>query len=169
MLLEPLCAARAVGIVGAGHVATALTPLLVGIGFAVTVCDEREAWADPARFPEARVVSGSHGALGELVARDGAVLVMTHDHALDQEAVEWALRAGYAFVGGVGSRAKALRTRARLDAKGFAPEHIARVRMPLGLSIGARSPQEIAVSIAGELIAWRRGHTLDERAVLRAP
>ena len=169
VLVEPFGVARAVGVVGAGHVATALVPLLARVGFAVTVADERDGWADPARLPDARVLAGSYAALAPHVARDGAVIVMTHQHQLDQEAVEWALRAGYAFVGGVGSRAKALRTRARLEARGFAPDDVARVRMPLGLALGARSPDEIAVSIAGELIAWRRGAQLPREALLHAP
>ncbi len=168
VLVEALATARPVGIVGAGHVATALAPLLARVGFAVTVVDEREGWADAARLPDARVVAASWTALSAHVRRDGAVIVMTHQHQLDQEAVEWALREGYAFVGGIGSRAKALKTRARLEAKGFAEADIARVRMPLGVSIGARSPDEIAVSIAAELIAWRRGAALSQDAILRA-
>ncbi len=160
VLLEPFAAAARVGVVGAGHVAGALVPVLGGLGFGVTVVDDREAWAVPARFAGARVVLGSHAALGPWVPVRGAVLVMTHDHALDQEAIAWALRAGYALVGGVGSRAKIARTRRRLEAQGFAPEDIARVRMPLGLAVGARSPAEIAVAIAAELIAWRRGFAL---------
>lgn len=167
VLIEPMAAAPCVGVVGAGHVASALAPLLARAGFAVTVADERDGWADAARLPEARVIAGSYAALKEHVPRDGAVLVMTHQHQLDQEAVEWALAAGYAFVGGVGSRAKALRTRARLEAKGFAPHDIARVRMPLGLDLGARLPDEIAIAIAAELIAWRRGASIPEAALLR--
>jgi xanthine dehydrogenase accessory factor len=81
---------------------------------------------------------------------------MTHDHALDQQAIEWALRRGFAFVGGIGSRAKAKRTRDRLEAKGFAEADRTRMRMPLGLGIGARMPDEIAVSIAAEMVEWRR-------------
>ena len=84
-----------------------------------------------------------------------AFLVMTHDHQLDQAAIEWAIRRGFGYVGGVGSRAKAARTRARLEAKGFAPADVARVRMPVGVDVGARTPAEIGVSIAAELVAWR--------------
>lgn len=82
---------------------------------------------------------------------------MTHDHAADQVAIEWALRQGFALVGGVGSRAKAARVRSRLEAAGFDEADRARVRMPLGAEIGARTPEEIAVAIAAELIAWRAG------------
>jgi len=164
LLLEPFVAAAPVGIVGAGHVAGALVPVLVGLGFAVTVVDDREAWALPARMPGARVLLGAPASLGPWVPTRGAVLVMTHDHALDQEALAWALRAGYALVGGVGSRAKIARTRARLDAQGFCDADIARVRMPLGLAVGARSPTEIAIAIAAELIAWRSGFVLSPGA-----
>jgi xanthine dehydrogenase accessory factor len=167
VLVEPLGARVAVGVVGAGHIASALVPMLARAGFAVTVTDEREDWADPKRLPDATVLAGSYRELFARVARRGAVLVMTHQHQLDQEAVEWALKEGYAFVGGVGSRAKIARTRARLEAKGFSAEDVARVRMPLGVAIGARLPEEIAVSIAAELIAWRRGANLPREALLQ--
>jgi xanthine dehydrogenase accessory factor len=157
VLVEPMAVARPVGLVGAGHVATALAPLLARLGFAVTVVDARDGWADPARLPDVELSAGDFTALAGRVATRGAVLVMTHDHRLDQDAIEWALRQGYALVGGVGSRAKAQRTRDRLAAKGFPEADIARVRMPLGVDIGARLPDEIAVSIAAEMVAWARG------------
>jgi xanthine dehydrogenase accessory factor len=84
-----------------------------------------------------------------------AMLVMTHDHQLDQTVIEWALRSGFGFVGGVGSRAKAAKTRQRLESKGFVAADVERVRMPLGVAIHARSPGEIAVAIAAELVAVR--------------
>jgi xanthine dehydrogenase accessory factor len=88
---------------------------------------------------------------------EAIALIATHDHKLDQAAIEWALDRGFGFVGGVGSRAKAARTRARLEAKGVKSEDIERVRMPVGVDIAARTPAEIGVAIAGELIAWRAG------------
>ena len=145
------------GLLGGGHVAGALVPLLVGLGFAVTVVDSREAYAVEERFPGARVLWGDPGELAEALPRRGAVLAMTHDHQRDQDAVEWALREGYAYVGAVGSRAKAARTAARLEARGFSEADRARVNIPLGVKIGARSPAEIAVSIAAALVAWRTG------------
>ncbi|WP_437500737.1 XdhC family protein [Sorangium sp. So ce1099] len=98
------------------------------------------------------VTAGMPRDLGE-----AAALVMTHDHGLDQAAIEWALARGFGYVGGVGSRAKAARTRARLEAKGVAERDVARVRMPIGLDIGARTPAEISVALAAELVAWRAG------------
>jgi xanthine dehydrogenase accessory factor len=141
-------------LVGAGHVGLALARLLPRLGFRVVVADSREAYVTPLEA-ELSCVCGEPSEAKSLVSTDATVLVMTHDHALDQDAIEWALRAGYPFVGGIGSRAKAERTRARLVAKGFAPSEVERVRMPLGLAIGARSPDEIAVAVAAELIQNR--------------
>ena len=159
VLLESIAAATPTLLVGAGHIGSAAAPLLAACGFAVTLVDEREEWAERDRTVDARVrrVTGDFGFVGKSVPRRGVALTMTHDHQLDQRVVEWALREKFAFVGGVGSRAKAARTRARLEAKGFSPEDVARIRMPIGLFIGARTPQEIAVSIVAELVAWRRG------------
>ena len=157
VLIETMAAPWLVGVVGAGHVAGALVPLLLGLGFEVMVVDVREAYAVGERFPGARVACGEPKELAEGIARRGAVLAMTHDHQRDQDAVEWALREGYAYVGAVGSRAKAVRTGARLEARGFSEADRARVEIPLGVSIGARSPAEIAVSIAAAMVAWRAG------------
>lgn len=156
VLLEPLAGLVPLLVVGAGHVATAAAPLLAKTGFAVTVVDGRDGWADEARIPGVQCVASEFDELSSEVDPRGACLVMTHDHALDQRAIEWALRRGFAFVGGVGSRAKAERTRQRLEAKGFSEADRARVRMPIGAAIEARTPDEIAVAIAAELIAWRR-------------
>ncbi|MFO0758743.1 MAG: XdhC family protein [Byssovorax sp.] len=177
ILIEPLQPASHALIIGAGHVGIFTASLLASLGFRVTLCDGRENVADPARLvpllppgtlPEVgrslpvRVVHADHDdpeVLGGFTPRlDGAVaLVMTHDHQLDQAAIEWALGKSFGFVGGVGSRAKAARTRARLEAKGVAEADIARVRMPCGVDVGARTPAEIGVSIAAELVAWRSG------------
>jgi xanthine dehydrogenase accessory factor len=154
-LIEPIAGLVPCLIVGGGHVATALAPLLARVGFGVTLVDSRDAWGREGRLEDVTSVVGDYDDVGKLVPSSGAFLVMTHDHALDQEAIEWGVRRGFAFVGGVGSRAKAQRTRDRLTAKGFPQADIDRVRMPLGLAIGARLPDELAVSIVSELIAWR--------------
>jgi xanthine dehydrogenase accessory factor len=154
-LLEPIAGLIPCLIVGGGHVATALAPLLARVGFAVTVVDAREAWGSEGRIEGVTCVVGDYDDVGKTIPSSGAFLVMTHDHALDQDAIEWGLRHGFAYVGGIGSRAKAQRTRDRLAAKGFPEADIARVRMPLGLAIGARSPDEIAISVVSEMISWK--------------
>lgn len=157
VMLEPIAANVPCLVIGGGHVATAVSPLLSRIGFAVTVVDSRDEWADDEkRIPGARCVVGEFDEVGRDIDPRGVCLVMTHDHALDQRAIEWALKRGFAYVGGVGSRAKAERTRQRLEAKGFSDEDRARIRMPIGVDIGARLPDEIAVAIAAEMVAWRK-------------
>lgn len=155
-MLEPIEGLVPCLVVGGGHIATVVAPMLARVGFAVTVVDARDEWGREGRLAGVTSIVGDYDEAGRDVDPSGVLLVMTHDHALDQAAIEWALRRGFAFVGGVGSRAKAQRTRDRLAAKGFSEADIARVQMPLGVSIGARVPDEIAVSIAGALIAWRR-------------
>jgi xanthine dehydrogenase accessory factor len=182
ILIEPLHPEAHALVIGAGHVGVFVAPLLASLGFRVTLCDSREEAADPGRLappppppaagpaaPQVRVIHAEHDdpevLRGFTQARErAAVLVMTHDHQLDQAAIEWAIERGFGFVGGVGSRAKAARTRTRLEAKGISEADIARVRMPVGAAIFARSPAEIGVAIAAELIAWRA-----RRADLRAP
>ena len=156
VLLEPLVSLTPCLVVGGGHVATATAPLLAKLGLAVTVVDPRDAWAEDGRLPGVRTLVGAFDELGDEVPTRGIFLVMTHDHQEDQRAIEWALGKSFGFVGGVGSRAKAERTRKRLLHKGFSEEQAARVRMPVGVSIGARLPDEIAVAIAAELIAFLR-------------
>ncbi len=156
VLLEPLASLVPCLVVGGGHVATATAPLLAKLGLAVTVVDPRDAWAEEGRLPGVRTLVGAFDELGDEVPTRGIFLVMTHDHQEDQRAIEWALAKSFGFVGGVGSRAKAERTRKRLLHRGFSEEQAARVRMPVGVSIGARLPDEIAVAIAAELIAFLR-------------
>jgi xanthine dehydrogenase accessory factor len=163
ILIEPLTSARSVLVVGAGHVGCALAPLLVQVGFQVVLCDTRQACVDGALRlgrPQLRVVAGSHDQPEVVEALGGSIdaaaaLVMTHDHDLDEQVLGWALGQGFALVGGVGSRHKAARLRARWATAGIAQADVDRLRMPLGVDIGARSPAEIAVSIVGELVAWR--------------
>jgi xanthine dehydrogenase accessory factor len=156
VMLEPVEALAPMLIVGGGHVATACAPMMAKLGFAVTVVDARDAWGREGRLDGVTCVVGDYDDVGRAFPKHAAVLVMTHDHALDQDVIEWALKSGFAFVGGVGSRAKAQRTRDRLAHKGFSEDDRARVRMPIGVDVGARLPDEIAVSIAAEMIAWRR-------------
>ncbi len=159
VLLEVVAARVPCLVIGGGHVASEVAPLLARVGFAVTVVDEREEWGREGRIPNVRTVTGDFDEVGRDLPKRSVVLVMTHDHALDQRAIEWALKRGFAYVGGVGSRAKAKRTRDRLKAKGYADADIERVRMPIGVHVGARLPSEIAVAIAAEMVSWARQPT----------
>lgn len=166
LLLEPMRASSPVLLVGAGHVNYAVARLLPRLGFAVWMIDERAATLAPERVSVLEGVRTRLGPPAEAakdVPRGAAVVVATHDHAHDVEAVVWAVLEGFAYVGGVGSRAKAVRVREELKARGASEADAGRVRMPVGTDIAARTPDELAVSIAGELIAWRAAQASNAR------
>jgi len=144
---------------GAGYIARPLAALAAGCGFAVTVVDERPDWANAVRFPAARVECREPDAFLRALVTTASdyVVVVTHDHALDQRLVQELLRRPLAFVGMIGSVPKQRKFALRLRAKGFADAEIARLRTPLGMPIGAETPEEIAVSAMGEIVAARRG------------
>ena len=170
VMIEPIDGLVPCLIVGGGHVATATAPLLARVGFAVTVVDERDAWGEEGRIPGVRVRRRRATTTSAASCpKSAAVLVMTHDHALDQRVIEWALRRGFAYVGGVGSRAKAKRTRDAPRSQGFREADRARVRMPIGVHVGARLPDEIAVAIAAEMVAWKRAVSCQLSAVSKSP
>lgn len=159
--LEVLEARPRLVVFGAGHVARPLAALSHDCGFAVTVVDARGEWLTPERFPNAtRLLREPDAAArdGDWSAADHAV-VTTHDHALDQRVVQELLPRELRFTGLIGSLAKQRKFALRLRARGFSEDQVARLRTPVGLAIGARTPEEIAVSIVAELVAVRRGAT----------
>ncbi|HVK89209.1 MAG TPA: xanthine dehydrogenase accessory protein XdhC [Kofleriaceae bacterium] len=154
---------------GLGHVARSLGPLLAGLGFTVIVCDdgetgatERPAWAT--QLVESFDAAEVERVLGGFSA-DDYVLVITRDHAIDQKLLEALItRDAIGYLGMIGSRGKVGRFRKRLEARGLldGPEGAARwarLRAPIGLDLGAETPEEIAVAIAAELVARRRRGT----------
>lgn len=148
---------------GAGTIGRPLAALAQGCGFELTVVDERAEWARADRFPGATVVCGdAETAARELEIGPGEyACVVTHDHALDERVVRILVRRPLAFLGMVGSRAKQRAFVERLRADGASGEEIARLRTPLGLAIGADTPEEIAVSVVAQLIAVRRGAPIE--------
>jgi xanthine dehydrogenase accessory factor len=147
---------------GAGYIAKPLAGLAARCGFQVTVVDERPEWLSAERFPHARIELREPVAWARATrfrASDLAVVV-THDHALDQRLVQGLIRSPLLFLGMIGSVPKQRKFALRLRARGFSDAEIARLHTPLGLPIGAATPDEIAVSVVAELIAARRGATL---------
>jgi xanthine dehydrogenase accessory factor len=157
--LETLTAPPRLFVFGAGYVARPIAALASACGFAVTVIDAREEWASPERFPgmTVRCESPEDAARGLVCHAGDYAIVVTHDHALDQRVVQELLERPLRFTGMIGSLAKQRKFALRLRARGYSDEQIARLRTPLGLSIGAQTPEEIAVSVMAELVAVRRG------------
>jgi xanthine dehydrogenase accessory factor len=157
-LLEPHLAPLRLVIVGAVHVAQPLANMAALAGFAVTIVDPRRAFATEARFPgQALVVSWPDVAIAELApdART-AVVTLTHDPKLDDPALLAALGSPAFYVGCLGSKKTHAARRARLGERGVSAPALDRLHGPVGLSIGARTPAEIAVSILAEVIASLR-------------
>lgn len=160
VFLERHAAGARLWVFGAGHVGAELVSVAKRAGFWVCVVDEREKWASRERFPEADELQVRPPAeyARELAGGQGCYFcIATHDHPLDQSCVEALLPKPAAYLGVIGSRRKAERFRQRLLAAGFSQEQLATLRSPMGLSIGALTPAEIAVSIVAELVQVRRG------------
>jgi xanthine dehydrogenase accessory factor len=151
-------------IVGGGHVAQALAPLAHALGFRVTVADDREEMLESPAFTTAERLHYDADeideALPDLCAQD-LVLIMTRDHARDEHALAKLLERPHAYLGMIGSRRKVHTVLARIlrryDERGQPRPDMSRVHAPIGLALGGRTPPEIAVSIAAELVALRHG------------
>jgi xanthine dehydrogenase accessory factor len=132
------------------------------LGYHVTVCDARAVFATKARFPVADEVVVDWPdrlltAVGpELGPRD-AVCVLTHDHKFDVPAIRAALATGAGYIGAMGSRRTHAERLERLRAEGVTDDQLARLMAPIGLDIGARTPEETAVAVCAEIIALRTG------------
>jgi xanthine dehydrogenase accessory factor len=170
IFVEPVEAPPRLWLFGAGHVARPTAALARNVGFDVTIIDEREELNTEQRFPGCRrELRDPAAVIGEAVLgeRDW-LLIVTHDHRLDEEVLERALDQQPRFIGLVASRRKTFRLLQRISAKagpGSAPVNRERLYAPVGLDIGAVGPDEIAVSVVAELVALRRGR---EAAHLRA-
>jgi xanthine dehydrogenase accessory factor len=147
-------------IIGAVHVSQVLAPMASIAGFDVSVIDPRTAFATPERFADVTLMAEwPQNILPNLgLDRYSAVACLTHDPKIDDPALELALKAECFYVGALGSRKTHAKRVERLEALGFSAESIQRIAAPIGLSIGARSPAEIAVSVLAEVIGTlRRG------------
>ncbi|MFD7423109.1 XdhC family protein [Streptomyces californicus] len=145
---------------GAIDFASALVRAGKFLGYRVTVCDARPVFATAARFPEADeiVVDWPHRYLAGTGTDARTVLcVLTHDAKFDIPLLEAALRLPVAYVGAMGSRRTHLDREDRLREAGLTDRELARLHSPIGLDLGARTPEETALSIAAEIVAVRRG------------
>ena len=158
--VEPVQLATPLVIFGCGHVCRALAPVVVRLGFALTVVDDRPEWADAKAFPDGtQVVCDSLAAYCHKVesVERSFILVMTRSHSFDFQILHHFVDKNAAYLGIMASKSKALRFRTDLETEaGIASELLDRVAMPVGIKIGSRTPEEIAVSIAAQLVQERR-------------
>jgi len=158
-VIERLTLAPRVVVFGAGHVGTAIARAADAAGFRVVVVDDRPEFADPGRFPDRMAVWTA--TVQEAVARAAitaadAIVIATRGHRHDAVILERVAASPAGYVGLLGSRRKRAVITKALSAAGVPAQSLARVRVPVGLAIGAVTPEEIAVSVVAELIAWRR-------------
>jgi xanthine dehydrogenase accessory factor len=160
VFIEPIEGVPTLLLFGAGHVAQPLARLAKSVGFRVEVADDRAKFANAERFPEADrilVEPFAEAAAKMTLARSSYAVVVTRGHKGDADALQAVLGKGLRFVGLLGSRPKAVHVMSELEERGVGSEALAGIHVPLGVEIGAQSPEEIAVSILAELIAVRRG------------
>ena len=154
-------------LIGAVHISQALAPIARIAGLDVSIVDPRTAFATPDRFPDTPVVAKwPEEALAEApLDRFTAICLLTHDPKIDDPALAIALAADCFYIGALGSRKTHAKRLERMRAQGFDGTALARIHAPIGLDIGAVSPAEIAVSVAGEIVASLRKKPLrSERA-----
>jgi xanthine dehydrogenase accessory factor len=146
-------------IVGAVHIAQPLSSMAAMAGYNVRIIDPRTTFATPERFPGMRL---SHDWADEALKKEpltprSAIVLLTHDPKLDDPGLIAALHSNCFYIGALGSKKTQAARRARMAEEGFSEEALARIRGPVGLNIGARSPAEIAISILAEMTLMLRG------------
>ena len=159
IFIEPVLPAPLLYIFGAGHVGYELARAAGRAGFDVIVTDDREAYANRERFPDARqVIARDYDeALSSVAPGDSAyIVIVTRGHRDDMRVLRWAVQTKARYIGMVGSKRKAITVFRELTKEGLKPELFERVHSPVGLDIGAITPEEIAVAIVAELIGIRR-------------
>lgn len=160
LLIEPLVTPHRLYIAGGGHCGVELSSLASRVGFHVTVIDDRPEWASPEKHPAAdKVACARYAEIRNHVSFSDRtyIVIMTHGHAHDEEVLRACLREPHAYLGMIGSEQKVRRCFERLEADGFTTQELASVFAPVGFPIGSMTPAEIAVSIAAQLVAVRKG------------
>src|SRR5215468_12033890 len=160
IFIEPVLPPASLYIFGAGHVAVNLYRTAKNAGFDVTVVDDRENYANRERFPEAKEVIAEdfEKAMARLSPPEtSSIVIVTRGHRDDMRVLRWAVETRARYVGMIGSKRKTITIFRELVKEGIPEQSFERLHAPVGLDIGAITPEEIAVAITAELIAARRG------------
>lgn len=158
VFVEPILPQPILYLFGAGHVSMAVAKAASAAGFGIAVVDDRESFANAERFPMAQEIFTSYEDAFEKIHPNAAsyLIIVTRGHKEDMRVLGWAVRTPARYVGMIGSKRKVLSVYRALENDGYRSEEFQRVYAPMGLEIGALSPEEIAISIVAELIAVRR-------------
>jgi xanthine dehydrogenase accessory factor len=158
VFVEPILPQPMVYLFGGGHVSMAVAKAAGGAGFGIGVVDDRQAFANKERFPMAQEIYTNYEEAFEKIHPNASsyLVIVTRGHKEDMRVLAWAVRTEARYLGMIGSKRKVLSVYKALENDGYKPEEFERVYAPMGLEIGALSPEEIALSIAAELVAVRR-------------
>jgi xanthine dehydrogenase accessory factor len=158
VFVEPILPQPMLYLFGGGHVSMAVAKAASAAGFGVGVVDDRETFANKERFPMAQEIYASYEDAFQKIHPNAAsyLVIVTRGHKEDMRVLAWAVRTEARYLGMIGSQRKVLSVYRALENDGYKPQEFERVFAPMGLEIGALSPEEIAVSIAAELVAVRR-------------
>jgi len=160
IFIEPVLPPAWLYIFGAGHVALNLYRAAKNAGFEVSVVDDRDAYANRERFPEAKdvIAEDYENSMARLALNDTSyIVIVTRGHKDDMRVLRWAVQTQARYIGMIGSKRKTITIFRELVNEGVPERLFERVHAPVGLDIGAITPEEIAVAITAELIAVRRG------------
>ena len=158
VFVEPILPQPVAYIFGGGHISLALAKSASAVGFGIVVIDDREQFANKERFPMAQELYTSYEDAFARLAPNAAsyIVIVTRGHRDDMRVLAWAVRTQARYTGMIGSKRKVISVYRALEKEGYAPEEFSRVYAPMGLEIGALSPEEIAISITAEIVAVRR-------------
>jgi len=159
VFVEPILPIAELLLFGAGHVAQSVGNIAATAGFQVTVVDDREAYANKERFPSAQeiVVDEFDSAMQKITVNENSyIVIVTRGHRDDMRILRWAVTTSARYIGMIGSRRKVATIYKELEKEGIPASAFERVNAPVGLEIGAVTPEEIGVAIVAELIACKR-------------
>ncbi|HUB83132.1 MAG TPA: XdhC/CoxI family protein [Bryobacteraceae bacterium] len=168
VFVEPVLPIPRAFIFGGGHISRSLSKVVSLAGFASVVVDNRESFANQDRFPEAEAVHAAE--YEEIFPRLGIqetsyIIIVTRGHRDDMRVLKLALGTPARYLAMIGSKRKVLNVVRELEKEGIVREAFEKIHAPMGLDIGAISPEEIAISVAAEMIAVRRGAASNWRAL----
>src|ERR1700735_4558221 len=157
IFVEPIVPQPHAFIFGGGHVSKSLSKVATLAGFATVIVDDREAFANPERFPEAEATYAEE--YEEVFAKlpitsSSYVIIVTRGHRDDMRVLRWAVTTPARYIAMIGSKRKTISVVRELEKEGFAREMFSKVFAPMGLEIGAETPEEIAISVVAEMIAF---------------
>ncbi len=171
VFIEPVVPQPRLYIFGAGHISKSISKIATMAGFATVIVDNREAFANSERFPEADEIFAEEyeEVFPKLPIRDTSYLVIvTRGHRDDMRVMRWAVGTNAKYIAMIGSKRKVIGVVKELEKEGIPRQAFERAFAPMGLDIGAITPEEIAVSIVAEMIAMRRAPDSDWRALSKS-